>query len=103
MMRDKLHNRGGDGMCEACGEPFPCAASIAARDISHLVVPTPAVHARDFENQLRHIHAALAAFQRDLNNYGRQSRRERARRDRIALAMEHLQAAIGALELAGRE
>ena len=29
MLRGPLHNRGTDGQCEACGEPFPCPDGLA--------------------------------------------------------------------------
>jgi len=29
MLRGPLHNRGADGLCEACGEPFPCPDGLA--------------------------------------------------------------------------
>jgi hypothetical protein len=29
MLRSPLHNRGADGLCEACGEPFPCPTGLA--------------------------------------------------------------------------
>jgi hypothetical protein len=32
MLRGELHNRGADGRCEACGEPFPCPTGIAVYD-----------------------------------------------------------------------
>jgi hypothetical protein len=28
MLRGPLHNRGADGLCQACGEPFPCPEGI---------------------------------------------------------------------------
>jgi hypothetical protein len=43
MMHGPLHNRGADGRCEACREPFPCPTGIAIfeavkRELEH---PTP--------------------------------------------------------------
>jgi hypothetical protein len=43
MLRGPLHNRGADGLCEACGEPFPCPDGIAIfeavkRELEH---PSP--------------------------------------------------------------
>ena len=43
MFRGPLHNRGSDGRCEACGEPFPCPTGLAIyeavkRELEH---PTP--------------------------------------------------------------
>jgi hypothetical protein len=29
MLRGPLHNRGADGLCEGCGEPFPCPDGLA--------------------------------------------------------------------------
>jgi hypothetical protein len=29
MLRDPLHNAGADGLCEECGEPFPCPPGLA--------------------------------------------------------------------------
>jgi hypothetical protein len=29
VLHSPLHNAGADGLCEACGEPFPCPTSIA--------------------------------------------------------------------------
>jgi hypothetical protein len=71
--------------------------------MSHHIVPTAAVHARDFEHQLRPIQVALAAFEHALNNYANQDRRERARHDSIAVAVKLLQGALDALEMAARD
>jgi hypothetical protein len=32
MLRGPLHNVGVDGLCEACGEPFPCPTGLAIYD-----------------------------------------------------------------------
>jgi hypothetical protein len=101
--RRRLHTRGADNRCKACGELFPCSASIAAREMSHQVVPTATVRARDFEHQLRSIHEGLKAFERELRNRPDQDTHERTRPDMIALAIEHLQTALDALEMAGRD
>jgi hypothetical protein len=104
MPRGKLHTRGTNNRCKACGEPFPCPAIINARDISHhQVVPTTAVHARDFERQLRPMLEALTRFEHELSNYADQDRRERARHDSIAVAIKHLQGALDALKQASQE
>src|SRR5205823_6153455 len=97
MPPSQLHTRGANNRCTVCGEPFPCSASIIAREMSHQIRPAAAVRARDFEYQLHAIQKALTAFERELNNYADQGRRERARHDRIAIAIKHLQAAIDAL------
>lgn len=43
MLRIALHNRGADGLCTACGQPFPCPDGITIykavkRELEH---PTP--------------------------------------------------------------
>jgi hypothetical protein len=73
-------------------KPFPSPVSSNAREMSHQIVPTADVHARDFEHQLRPIQVALAAFEGALNNYANQDRRERARHDSIAVAVKLLRA-----------
>jgi hypothetical protein len=103
MPRAQLHTRGTNNRCTACGEPFPCPFIIHAREMSHQIVPTTTVRARDFGHQLRPIQEALVVFERELNKYANQDRRERARHDQIAIAITHLQAALGALEMAARE
>jgi hypothetical protein len=41
--RGLLHNRGADGLCQACGEPFPCpdASAMLESVNSELDQPTP--------------------------------------------------------------
>lgn len=103
MLRGRLHDRGADGRCTECGEPFPCSLSIDMREMSHQVVPSTTVHAGDFEQQLRPIYEALKAFERDLRNRPNQDQHEVVRADAVAVAIEHLQQAIDALEVASRE
>ena len=103
MPRAQLHTRGANNRCTACGEPFPCPFIINARELSHQIVPTTTVRARDFTHQLRPIQDALVAFERELKAYADKDRRERARHDQIAIAVTHLQGALDALALAGRE
>ncbi len=43
MLRGPLHNKGADGRCEECGEPFPCPDGIAIYDS---VVNVSCEHAR---------------------------------------------------------
>jgi hypothetical protein len=48
MLRGPLHNRGADGLCEACGEPFPCQTAIAIyeavkRELEHPAAPPQSV------------------------------------------------------------
>ena len=62
------------------------------------VVPTATVLARDLEHQLRAIHDALEAFERDLRDG-----REQDRPDLVATARGHVAAAMDALEQAGRD
>jgi hypothetical protein len=81
-------------------KPLLCTVSINAREMSQHIGPTAAVHARDFEHKLRPIQEALAAFERTLNNYANQDRRERARHDGIDVAVKLLQGALDALEMA---
>lgn len=103
MLRGRLHDRGADGRCTECGEEFPCPASIAAREMSHQVAPSATVHARDFEQQLRPIYEVLKSFERDLRNRPNQDQHERVRADAVAVAIEHLQQAMDALEVASRD
>ena len=98
MPRWQPHSRGRNNRCKACGEPFPCPAILSAREPSHQVVPTATVRARDLEHQLRAIHDALEAFERDLRDG-----REQDRPDLVATARGHVAAAMDALEQAGRD
>src|SRR5258706_9314212 len=68
--RTNVHTRGADNRCKACDEPFPCSAWIDVREMSHQVVATATVRARDFEHQLRAMHEALKSFESDLRNRG---------------------------------
>lgn len=43
MLRGPLHNRGADGLCEECREPFPCPTGLA---IFEAVVKAPCEHKR---------------------------------------------------------
>ncbi len=45
MLNGLLHNRGEDGNCEACGEPFPCSTGLAIyeavkRNLEHPALPS---------------------------------------------------------------
>jgi hypothetical protein len=84
-------------------KPLACPGGINAREMSHQIVPTAAIHARDFEHQLRPIQVALVAFEGALDNYDNQDRRERARHDSIAVAVKLLQGTLDALQLAARD
>jgi hypothetical protein len=66
----------------------------------HQVTPSASVLAHDLERQLRAIHDALAAAEREAKQ---QHRGPTTRMDALAIAREHIHAAIEALELASRE
>jgi len=65
----------------------------------HQVVPSPTVLARDLERQLGAIQVTLASLERDLKE---QQHGPTPRSDSIAIALDHVQAAIDALELAAQ-
>ena len=67
------------------------------------MVPTPSVRAHDFEHELRGLHEALKAFDLELRQRYDQNPDEQTRLAAVTVAIEHLQAAIDALELASRE
>ena len=104
MRRGPLHSRGADDRCTECGEPWLCPAAIKERDMTHQVAPSATVLAHDLEHQLRVVHQALTALERDLRQSARtEQRADRARAHRIAVAIKHLEAAMEALDLASGE
>lgn len=84
-------------------EPQVAPDQVYARELGHQVVPTATVRARDLAHHLRTIHDALKAFERDLQNRPGQNSQERVLVDTVSVALYHLQQAIAALELTGRE
>jgi hypothetical protein len=69
-------------------------------DRSHQIGPSAAVLARDLERQLRAIGESLATLEHDLKE---QPGGPPTRSNAIALAREHVQAAIDELEIASRQ
>jgi hypothetical protein len=65
----------------------------------HQVVPSASVLARDIERQLGAIQATLASLERELKE---RQRGPTPRSDSIAIAIDHVQAAIDALEVAAQ-
>jgi hypothetical protein len=100
-LRGPLHNRGVDDRCIECGELFPCPTSINEREMSHRVAPSATVLAHDFEHQLRAIRDALKPFERELRQSA--DKRKHVRADAVAVAIEHLQQAMDALEVASKQ
>ena len=103
MPRGRRHTPGPGNSCSACGEPFPCAAIPGAREFSARVMPTATVRARDLEHQLRALREALRAFEHDRRDPARRDPREPHRPALVAVALEHVQQAMDALEMAGRD
>jgi hypothetical protein len=71
--------------------------------MSQQVLPTPASRARDFARQLHGVYGALAAFERELRARPDSTIRERFWPYHVAVAMDHLAAALDALEVVSRE
>jgi hypothetical protein len=71
--------------------------------MSQQVLPTPISRARDFAQQLHGVHGALAAFERELRARPAPTIRERFWPYHVAVAMDHLAAALDALEFVGTQ
>jgi hypothetical protein len=67
---------------------------------SHEISPSTGVMAHNLERQLREIDDALASVER---HFTQEQRGQTPRSDAIAIAREHIRAAIDALELASQE
>jgi hypothetical protein len=74
-----------------CGPGMPC------------VLPTPASRAQGFAQQLRVIYQALEAFERELKDHPGPTIREQFRPYHVAVAMDHLRAAMDALAFVSGE
>ncbi len=103
MLRGPLHTSGPDGRCEECGEPFPCSVIVRQRHLNNQIVPTPALHSRDLEHQLRTLHHALQAFEQELRDQPHQGAPRSQRAKLIAAAVEHIDMALRAPEQAGHD
>jgi hypothetical protein len=66
----------------------------------HQIVPSAAVLAHDLERQLREIATAVVLLISELKQHQQGST---TRNDAVTIALEHVEAAIDALELASRE
>ena len=99
----QAHRPGSNNYCQACGERFPCPGVVGGQGLSTQIVPTATVRARDLEHQLHAIREALQAFEHELRDPAHREPREPHRPALVAVALEHVQQAMDALEMAGRD
>ena len=59
MLRGLLHNTGADGLCEECGEPFPCPLGMAIFEAVKAEVLPDQVHLMVTRDELATLVSAL--------------------------------------------